>query len=279
MKVNAAHELEEATGRVPVIEGRPTFRLDGNDVPFDEGQSILAAALAAGHYIPSLCYHPEFKPHGSCKVCTVRVNGRTQASCTQPARAGDVVEANVEELNGMRKGLVQFLFVEGNHFCPSCEASGNCKLQAVGYEVGLTTPQFNPLFPVRPLDASHPEVLLDFNRCILCELCVRASALVDKKDVFALSGRGIKKHLIVNAESGKLADTALSVDDKAMSVCPVGVILRKRRGFQVPIGQRRYDARPISEVAVAEARALRADAVAVTGEPARTDAEARALEE
>jgi [NiFe] hydrogenase diaphorase moiety small subunit len=251
MKVNAAHELEEATGQVPRVEGRPTFRLDGNDIPFDDGQSILAAALASGHYIPYLCYHPEFKPHGSCKVCTVRVNGRTQASCTQPAREGDVVEANVDELNALRKGLVQFLFVEGNHFCPSCEASGNCTLQAVGYEVGLTTAQFNPLFPVRPVDASHPEVLLDFNRCILCELCVRASALVDKKNVFALSGRGITKHLVVNSESGRLADTTLAVDDKAMSVCPVGVILRKRRGFATPIGERKYDAHPISEVAVA----------------------------
>src|SRR5690606_24874033 len=105
----------------------------------------------------------------------------------------------------------------------------------------LTTAQFNPLFPVRPVDASHPEVLLDFNRCILCELCVRASALVDEKHVFALSGRGITKHLVVNAESGRLADTALGVNDKAMSVCPVGAILRKRRGFEKPIGQRKYD--------------------------------------
>lgn len=251
MKVNAANELEEATGQVPRIEGRPTFRLDGNDVPFDEGQSILSAALRAGHYIPYLCYHPDFTPHGSCKVCTVRVNGRTHASCTQPAREGDVVEVASDDLKELRRGLVQFLFVEGNHFCPSCEASGNCTLQAVGYEVGLTTTQFNPLFPVRPVDASHPEVLLDFNRCILCELCVRASELVDRKNVFSLSGRGITKHLIVNAESGQLVDTNLSVDDKAMSVCPVGVILRKRRGFATPIGERKYDARPISEVAVA----------------------------
>lgn len=253
MKVNAAHDVEEATGQVPRVDGRPTFRMDGNDVPFDEGKSILAAALAAGHYIPYLCYHPEFEPHGSCKVCTVRVNGRIHASCTQPAREGDVVESNVEELNTLRKGLVQLLFVEGNHFCPSCEASGNCKLQAVGYEVGLMTPQFSPVFPVRPVDASHPEVLLDFNRCILCELCVRASALVDKKNVFALSGRGIEKHLIVNAESGRLVDTDLSVDDEAAKVCPVGVILRKRRGFATPIGQRRYDLHPISDVAATHA--------------------------
>jgi [NiFe] hydrogenase diaphorase moiety small subunit len=229
---------------------RPTFKMDGLDVPFDEGQSILAAALAAGHYIPYLCYHPEFAAHGSCKVCTVKVNGRTHASCTEPARAGDVVVSNEDDLNTARKSLVQFLFTEGNHFCPSCEASGRCTLQAVGYELGMDSEHYSPLFPDRPVDASHPDVLLEFNRCILCELCVRASALVDKKNVFALSGRGIHKHLIVNAESGKLADTNLSVDDKAMSVCPVGAILRKGRGFDVPIGERTYDAHPIHEVAV-----------------------------
>jgi [NiFe] hydrogenase diaphorase moiety small subunit len=233
---------------------RPTFELDGHDVPFDEGQSILDAAAAAGRFIPYLCHHPELGAHGSCKVCTVRVNGRTQASCTTPARPGDVVESEVDDLLEMRKNLVQFLFTEGNHFCPSCEASGSCKLQAVAYDLGMTTAHFAPLFPDRPVDASHPDVLLDFNRCILCELCVRASALVDQKGVFSLSGRGITKHLVVSSESGKLGDTNLSLDDKAMSVCPVGVILRKRRGFHVPIGERKFDARTMREQVVDAAR-------------------------
>ena len=69
------------------------------------------------------------------------------------------------------------------------------------------TPHFDEFYPDRPVDASHPDILLDFNRCILCELCVRASRDVDGKNVFALAGRGINKHLIVNAESGRLADT------------------------------------------------------------------------
>lgn len=226
--------------------------MDGQDIPFDAGQSILAAALAAGQYVPHLCFHPEFEPHGSCKVCTVKVNGAYHASCTQPAREGDVVESNVDEVNELRRNLVQFLFTEGKHFCPSCEASGSCTLQAVGYDLGVTTGHFSPLFPDRPLDASHPDVLLDLNRCILCELCVRASSLVDHKNVFSLSGRGITKHLVVNSESGRLGDTNLTLDDKAMTVCPVGVILQKRRGFQVPIGLRKYDARPIRDVAVAQ---------------------------
>jgi [NiFe] hydrogenase diaphorase moiety small subunit len=153
-------------------------------------------------------------------------------------------------MNELRKSLVQFLFTEGNHFCPSCEKSGSCTLQGVAYELGMTTAHFGPLFPDRPVDASHPDVLLDVNRCILCELCVRASAIFDEKYVFSLSGRGITKHLVVNAESGKLGDTDLDKEDKAAHVCPVGAILPKRRGFRRPIGQRKYDEHPISEVAL-----------------------------
>ena len=223
-----------------------TFTLDGREIPFEPGQSVMQAALTAGVFVPHLCYHPEFRPHGSCKLCTVKINGRPATSCTFPAAAGLNVESDCKEIRDQRRLLVQMLLVEGNHFCPSCEKSGNCKLQALGYELGVMTPHFTLFYPDRPVDASHPEMLLDFNRCILCELCIRASAEVDKKNVFALSGRGIRKHLIVNAESGKLADTDFSPDDKAAQVCPVGVILRKRKGFAVPIGSRTYDAQPIS---------------------------------
>lgn len=218
-----------------------TFSLDGREVPFSQGQSVLQAALAAGIEVPHLCAHPEFKPHGSCRVCTVKVNGRPMASCTLPAQQGLEVENDTPSLRELRQGLVQLLFVEGNHFCPSCEKSGDCKLQSVGYQLEVLTPQFAQLFPDRPVDASHPDLLLDFNRCILCELCVRASAEVDGRHVFALSGRGLSKHLIVNAESGRLADTSIAATDTAVSVCPVGVILKKGRGFLVPIGQRTSD--------------------------------------
>jgi [NiFe] hydrogenase diaphorase moiety small subunit len=230
-----------------------TFQLDNEDVPFVPGQTVLQAALAAGRYIPHLCYHPEFKPHGSCKVCTVKIGNRTAASCTLPAQAGQEIKSDTEEMNALRRTLVQMLFAEGNHFCPSCEKSGNCALQALGADLGVMTAGFRHFYPDRPVDASHPDILLDFNRCILCELCVRASCEVDEKCVFALSGRGITKHLVVNATSGQLVDTDIALTDKAMQVCPVGVILQKRVGFAVPIGERRYDQRPISAQALDDA--------------------------
>ena len=223
-----------------------TFTLDGKTIAFTDGQTIIQAAMAAGEYIPHLCFNPEFKPHGSCKVCTVKANGRHTASCTQLAQPGMKVESDMQEINDERRALLQMLFVEGNHFCPSCEQSGNCQLQATAYQMHMMSPRYDHFFPDRPLDASHPQYLLDFNRCILCSLCVRASSDVDGKNVFALSGRGIKSHLIVNAKSGQLADTDFTGDDKAAHVCPVGVILKKHRGFAIPIGQRTFDEQPIS---------------------------------
>lgn len=223
------------------------FSLDDEEVTFLSGESILQAARRAGFYIPHLCWHPEFAVHGSCRICIVKINGRVGAACTIRAEAGQKVENNTEELNAQRKMLLQMLFVEGNHFCPSCEKSGNCLLQSTAYAMNMEGPHFEEFYPDRPLDASHPDVLLDFNRCILCELCVRASRDVDGKNVFAIAGHGIGTHLVVNSVSGTLRDTSLTLDDRAASICPVGVILPKRRGFCVPIGERRYDARSVSE--------------------------------
>ena len=228
-----------------------TFTLDGKVIPFEEGETIMEAAAAAGVYIPHLCHHPEFKPHGSCKLCTVSIGGRLGAACTNKAAEGVKVESETAAINADRLALTQMLFVEGNHVCPSCEKSGNCQLQAVAYHLGMLTPHFTHFFPARDVDASHPDVLLERNRCILCELCVRASRDVDGKNVFGIGGRGIKARLIVNSASGRLADTNLTVTDRAAEVCPTGAIIRKRHGFTIPIGKRLYDHHDIAEMPVA----------------------------
>ena len=149
--------------------------IDGVPVSFEPGQSVLEAALANGIFIPHLCWHPDFGAHGSCKLCTVIVNGRNGSACTIKAMPGQEVFSNTPELGERRRTLLQMLFVEGNHFCPGCEKSGDCKLQAHAYEEEMLNPHFNQFYPNRPLDGSHPDILLDLNRCIMCELCVRAS--------------------------------------------------------------------------------------------------------
>jgi [NiFe] hydrogenase diaphorase moiety small subunit len=225
-----------------------TFTLDGLAIEFQAGDTIMDAALRAGAYIPHLCHNPEFEPHGSCRVCLVEANGRRVSACTQPAAASMQVDSASQAIGDARRSLLQMLFVEGNHVCPGCEKSGACQLQAVAYYTNMLSPHFTHFFPRREVDASHPDFAIDYNRCILCELCVRASRDVDGKNVFALSGRGIGSHLVVNSPSGRLGDSAFAATDKAAHVCPVGAILPKHRGYEQPIGERLYDLQPISVV-------------------------------
>jgi [NiFe] hydrogenase diaphorase moiety small subunit len=226
-----------------------SFTLDGVAVPFEDGDTVMRAAHRAGHVLPHLCWRKELGQSGACRVCTVRIDGRLAAACTTPVTAGAVVENRVPDLDDKRRTLLQMLFVEGNHFCPSCEKSGDCLLQATAAEMGMTGPHFEEFYPAREVDASHPTMWLDLNRCILCKLCVRASHEVDGKGVFAIGGYGVGSQLLVNSPTGRLGDSSFADTDLAAHVCPVGAILPKRRGFAVPIGERRFDREPACEPA------------------------------
>ena len=106
------------------MSGSNTFTLDGKDIPFEDGDTIMDAALRAGEYIPHLCHNPEFPPHGSCRVCVVNANGRQISACTQPAVENMEVDNSSDEIMDQRRALLQMLFVEGNHVCPRCEGHG-----------------------------------------------------------------------------------------------------------------------------------------------------------
>jgi [NiFe] hydrogenase diaphorase moiety small subunit len=218
------------------------FSIDGVAVTARPGQTIMEAADAAGIYIPRLCDVEGLRHQGGCRVCTVKAGGRSVSACTQPAEPGLTVENDTPARNRVRRDLVEMLFHEGNHLCPICEKSGNCELQAMAYRLDMTaSTRFPYLEPSRELDASHPDIALDTNRCISCGRCIRASQDVDGKGVFGYVGRGIHRRVAVNGAD--LAHTDAAVTDHAMSaaVCPVGCIIRKGEGFSVPIGERHFD--------------------------------------
>jgi len=221
-----------------------TLTIDGVEISARPGQSILEAAEDAGIYIPHLCRKKGLEPFNSCRLCTVLVNGRPQPSCVQPVAEGMVVESETEQLQAYRRSLLEMLFKEGNHFCPFCEKSGNCELQALAYRLGMTDPIHPFQWSQRDVDASHPDIWIDRNRCILCGRCVTASRDLDGKHVFEFVGRGAHKRVAVNAEA-HLRDTNADVTDEACRVCPVGALQPKRVGYATPIGERAYDKKPI----------------------------------
>jgi len=219
------------------------FTIDGRACLAKPGQTIVEAAKANGVYIPVLCHYEGLKPVGSCRICTVRVAGRMMAACTQPVTEGMAVENTAPDLEDMRKSLIEMLFAEGNHLCPSCEKSGNCELQALAYRYRMMVPRFPYLWPVRTVDAEAPLVMLDRNRCIQCLRCVRGVQARDGRKIFAAVRRGARVAIAIDRKlAAKLSEEEAR---RAMDICPVGAILRKETGFAKPIGKRKFDRTPI----------------------------------
>jgi [NiFe] hydrogenase diaphorase moiety small subunit len=223
--------------------GKLYFEIDGKPCYAEAGQSIIDAAKANGIFIPSLCHVEGVKPAGSCRICNVKVNGRMMTACTTPVSENMAVENDIEEINELRKTIIEVLFVSGNHFCPSCEKSGNCELQALAYRYQMLVPRFPYEFPIKGVDASADHIFHDRNRCILCKRCIR-TVTKDGKNVFAYHGRG-GEHLQVMMDVELASQLTEEEAQEAMEICPVGAILRKEQGYLVPIGERKFDTTPI----------------------------------
>lgn len=216
------------------------INIDGKEINAYEGQLLVDVARQNGVYIPTLCYfHNIFPPAASCRVCTVKINGRYEAGCTCKVANGMQVEVDTEEIYDLRKANIEMLFAEGNHFCPSCTKSGNCELQRKGYENGIAVARFPHLFKSRPRDFKSKRIVIEQDRCIHCKRCVERVKTSDKQGVFAFINRGNSTQLGIDYENeAKLThDQAL----EAMELCPVGAILVRGESNTKPFGLRKYD--------------------------------------
>ncbi|MBE9492710.1 MAG: (2Fe-2S)-binding protein [Bacteroidetes bacterium] len=219
------------------------FVIDDKVCYAEPGQTILEAAKSNGVYIPSLCYIEGVKPSGSCRICNVRVNNQNLIACTTPVAEGMIIDNNIPELNELRKAIVEMLFVSGNHFCPGCEKSGNCELQALAYRFQMMVPRFPYEFPEKGVNATSKYIFHDRNRCIMCKRCI-GKVMKDEKHVFAYNSRG-GEHLHVVMDEELASQLTEKEATEAMDICPVGAILKKERGYYSPIGHRKYDKEPI----------------------------------
>jgi [NiFe] hydrogenase diaphorase moiety small subunit len=219
------------------------FTIDGETCMAERGIYILQAAHQNGFYIPTLCNLDGVKPRGSCRICSVKVNGKIMTACTTPVADGMQIENNNKELNEIRKAIVELLLVEGNHYCPFCEKSGNCELQALGYRFHISAPRYPYQFPERDIEASNHLLIKDHNRCILCKRCIRSIKDDKGRSIFAFKKRGHK--VVINIDTRLASEMDDDMAQKAMDICPVGAILKKEVGFKMPIGERLYDRKPI----------------------------------
>ena len=225
------------------------IEIDGVPVSTEENRTLVDVADDAGVYIPTLCYLKDKPCLGTCRVCSVKVNGAVVAACTVRVSDGLKVEVDEPETADIRKALVELLFAEGNHNCPSCEKSGRCTLQAVGYEVDMLVSRFPYRFPHRERDHASERIWLERDRCIFCQRCVefvRDEATGQK--IFSISHRGPESRIDIDTErANAMPDEQVRY---AVEICPVGAIIEKRVGFDVPIGRRKYEIESVRERAL-----------------------------
>ena len=218
--------------------------IDGQAVQTELGRTLVDVAAEVGVFIPTLCYVKDKPCLGTCRVCSVKVNGTVNASCSVRVANGMQVEVDTPALVDMRKALVEFLFVEGNHNCPSCEKSGRCQLQAAGYESDMMVSRFPYRFPVRENSPGSDKIWLERDRCIFCQRCVEyVRDQTTGQKIFSISGRGGSARIEMDVElANRMSEEQVR---EAVEMCPVGTILQKRVGFDVPIGQRKYEAQTL----------------------------------
>jgi len=215
------------------------INIDGKDIQALEGRNLVDVARENKIFIPTLCYFKEIHPLGTCRICTVKLNGRHTTGCTTKIAQGMQIEVNTPELLDNRKAIIEMLYAEGNHFCPSCEKSGKCEMQNLGYEMGITVTRYPHVFSNKIVDFNPKRMIMESNRCILCKRCVVDVKTKDGNDVFSFVQRGVKTHIKIDYEQeAKLSESEAM---RAMNLCPVGAILIKGMIHEEPFGERKYD--------------------------------------
>lgn len=207
-----------------------SLNIDGREVRVPEGTTILDAARQIGARIPTLCHHAALTPWGGCRMCVVEVDGSPKllASCVTPVRMGmDVVTSN-ERIIEARRTILEFMFAERNHYCMICAQSGDCELQSLAYEYQVDHLSVPPLEDHYPTDTSHPDLVIDHNRCILCGRCVRACRELAGNSVLDFHNRGGRTLVGVDLSLG-LGDSTCISCGACLQVCPTGAIFDRYR--------------------------------------------------
>lgn len=218
-----------------------TITIDGQTIQTEEGRNLVSVAQENGIFIPSLCYYEHIDPPlGTCRVCTCNINGRPVPACMTKVSEGLKVEVNQPALENTRKAIVEMMFSEGNHFCPSCEKSGNCDLQHMGYEMGVAHSRFPHLFKDRLIDFNPKRMVIEHNRCVKCRRCVEEVLTDDHQNVFSFQSRGNETIVGIDYEQEAKLNEEQALN--AMNICPTGAILvRGMSSFAKPFGDRRFD--------------------------------------
>jgi NADH-quinone oxidoreductase chain G len=205
--------------------------IDGKQVTVGKTATIFEAAREAGIHIPVLCYAKKLLPYGACRVCLVEVEqmkGRLIPSCTTPVTEGMVVTTTSAEIVKVRKTVLEFLLVNHVIECPVCDKGGECDLQDLTYEFGLSTNRFEGEKFALPTDEINPLIERNMNRCVLCGKCARVCDEIVAYGSYSFINRGFESKIATAFDRGLNCEFC----GQCVSMCPVGAILPRPFKFK-----------------------------------------------
>jgi formate dehydrogenase major subunit len=206
--------------------------IDGRAVTVPVGTSLMRAAAEQGTAIPKLCATDNIAAFGSCRLCLVEIEGRrgTPASCTTPAEAGMVVHTQTEQLQKLRKGVMELYISDHPLDCLTCAANGDCELQDQAGAVGLREVRYDVQADHlgQAKDRSNPYFDFDPSKCIACSRCVRACDEVQGTLALTMAGRGWDSKI----SAGSAADDFLGSEcvscGACVQACPTATLIEKK---------------------------------------------------
>jgi NADH-quinone oxidoreductase subunit G len=207
--------------------------LDGEAVLVEDGELLIDACERGGVHIPRFCYHPRLTPVGMCRMCLVEVDsGRgptLQPSCMLPVTAGMQVDSSGPKVVKAQEGVLEFLLANHPLDCPVCDKGGECPLQDQTYSYGPGESRFveEKRHREKPIAISDT-VLLDRERCILCDRCTRFADEVAGDPLIHFIHRGAESE--VNTFPGHPFASYFS--GNTVQICPVGALTAKPYRFK-----------------------------------------------
>ncbi|WP_066683483.1 NADH-dependent [FeFe] hydrogenase, group A6 [Christensenella intestinihominis] len=193
-------------------------------VSVPEGTTIIEAAKQCGVHIPSLCYMKDIHKFGSCRICSVEVEGAKtlMASCMTEVREDMAVQTNTQRVRNARKVLYELLLSDHSKNCLSCSRNQSCELQKLGETLGVTETRFKTDSSRQSIDTSV-SITRDLSKCILCRRCVTACNQIQGVGVLNAQKRGFDT-MIAPAMGLPVSEANCTFCGQCTVVCPVGAL-------------------------------------------------------